>query len=66
MKLHVDQASDALHLLLADTEIIESEEVSPGVILDYDKDNRLVGIEILRISERGEAINLRELLFQSA
>jgi len=38
---------DALYVSLSDRPTVESEEVSPGVILDYDADNRLVGIEVL-------------------
>jgi uncharacterized protein YuzE len=52
MKLKVDKENDALYLRLDDTEIIESEEVQPGVILDFDKNNRVVGIEILNLSTR--------------
>ena len=33
--------------LISEEEVDESEEVSPGVILDYSKDGRVVGIEIL-------------------
>ena len=33
--------------LISEEEIDESEEVSPGVILDYSRDGRVVGIEIL-------------------
>jgi uncharacterized protein YuzE len=39
-------------LRLDDSEIIESEEVQPGVILDFDKNNRVIGIEILALSTR--------------
>jgi uncharacterized protein YuzE len=52
MKLKVDKESDALYLRLDDSEIMESEEVQPGVILDFDKNNRVVGIEILALSTR--------------
>ena len=52
MKLKVDKENDALYLRLDDSEIIESEEVQPGVILDFDKNNRVVGIEILALSTR--------------
>lgn len=34
MKLHVDREADALYLRLDDSSIVESEEVSPGVVLD--------------------------------
>ena len=52
MKLKIDKESDALYLRLDETEIVESEEVQPGIILDYDADSRVVAIELLRISER--------------
>lgn len=52
MKLKVDKENDVLYLRLDDTQIVESEEVQPGVILDFDKDKRVVGIEILALSTR--------------
>ena len=52
MKFKVYKENDALYLRLDETEIIESEEVQPGVILDFDKNNRVVGIEILALSTR--------------
>lgn len=52
MKLKVDKENDALYLRLDDSIIVESEEVQPGVILDFDENNRVVGIEILDLSTR--------------
>jgi uncharacterized protein YuzE len=49
MKLSYDHAVDALFLRLSEGDILESEEVKPGIIFDYDKDGRLVGIEILDV-----------------
>ena len=37
MRLRVDEDADALHLQLVDVPVEESEEVAPGVIVDYDK-----------------------------
>ncbi len=54
MRLKIDKANDALYLRLNETEIIESEEVQPGVILDFDENGRVVGIEILALSTRTE------------
>ena len=64
MTLKVDEKADALYLCLDDSKIIESEEVSPGVILDFNADNQVVGIEILNLSKRSPKLNLRELQFQ--
>jgi uncharacterized protein YuzE len=52
MRLRVDKESDALYLKFDDSEIVESEEVKPGVILDYDEADNVVGIEILNLSKR--------------
>jgi len=52
MRLSEDLGSEALYFINED-EIEESEEVSPGVILDYSKDGRVVGIEILREASQG-------------
>lgn len=61
MKLHVDREADALYLRLDDSAIIESEEVSPGVVLDYNDANEVVGVELLRLSKRSSALNLSAL-----
>jgi uncharacterized protein YuzE len=52
MKLTVHKDDDALYLRLDDTPIIESEEVSDGIILDYNAEGKVVGIEVLYISQR--------------
>jgi uncharacterized protein YuzE len=52
MRLHVDNEADALYLRLDDSKIIESEEVAPGVILDYNDKNQFVGVEMLYLSKR--------------
>jgi uncharacterized protein YuzE len=40
--------------------------VKPGVILDYDEDDRVVGIEFLNISSRARAEELRSIHFETA
>ncbi len=52
MKLKVDKENDALYFRLDESAIFESEEVQPGVILDFNVDGRVVGIEILALSTR--------------
>jgi uncharacterized protein YuzE len=52
MKLVVHKKDDALYLRLDETPIIESEEVSDGIILDYNAEGIVVGIEVLYISQR--------------
>lgn len=65
MKLHVDKQADALYLRLDDSKIIESQEVSPGVVLDFNEHNQVVGIEMLNLSTRSTGLNLGSLQFET-
>ena len=65
MKLKIDRKADALYLRLDDSKVLESEEVSPGVVLDFNRKNQVVGIEILAISKRAPKLNPGQLEFQS-
>ena len=65
MKLHVDKEADALYLHLDESAIIDSEEVSPGVVLDYNDANEVVGVELLRLSKRSSTLNLSALQFET-
>ena len=65
MKLHVDKEADALYLRLDASAIFESEEVSPGVVLDYNESNEVVGVEMLHLSKRTSELNLSTLQFET-
>ena len=54
MKVTYDPELDVLRILLSSAVIEESDEDKPGVILDYDKDGNVVGMEILDASRRME------------
>ena len=66
MKLNVDKEADALYLRLDDSPIVESEEVSPGVMLDYNESKEVVGVEMLHLSKRSSNLNLSALQFETA
>ena len=66
MKIKVDKDSDALYFRLDESRIVESEEVRPGVILDYDENDRVVGVEFLNISMRATEDELSTMQFQTA
>ena len=66
MILKIDRKADALYLSLSENKASSSDEVSPGVIVDYDDKGRVIGIEILHISKQTSDDNLRKLLFESA
>jgi uncharacterized protein YuzE len=52
MKLSYDPQVDAAYLTLSDAEVADSEEVKPGIVVDYDAANRIVGIEILHLRKQ--------------
>ena len=52
MKLHFDKEADALYLRLDESPISESEEVAPGIVLDFNENNEVVGVEMLDLSKR--------------
>ena len=65
MRVKVDKQSDALYFRLDESRIVESEEVQPGVILDYDDQDRVVGVEFLDISTRANPEELTRIQFQT-
>ena len=65
MRLRIDKEDDALYFRLDESAIVDSEEVRPGVILDFDKDGRVVGVEFLGITARIPEEELTSLQFQT-
>ncbi len=51
--------TDSLYIDLSHKQSTESQEVSEGVVLDYDAEGNLVGIDIDHASQK---LNLRELV----
>jgi len=65
MKLKIDHEADALYLTLDESDTVESEEVSPGIIVDYNSENKVVGIEMLHLSKRTSKLDTGKLLFET-
>jgi len=42
-----DPEADAAYIRFSSGKVEESEEVSPGIVLDYDQDGHIVGMEVL-------------------
>lgn len=66
MKVQFDQKADAIYFRLDESAIVESEEVRPGVILDFNDKDQVVGIELLAIKGRVPAEMLRQMSFEVA
>ena len=66
MRLKVDKENDALYFRLDESSIVESEEVQPGVVLDFNADGKVVGIEILNRGQRPSSAQLKVLQYEIA
>lgn len=66
MRVKVDRQADALYFRLDESRIVDSEEIRPGVVLDYDENDCVVGIELLNISTRAKSEELESMQFLTA
>jgi len=67
MKLIYYQETDSLYIDLAEKTSIESKEISEGIVLDYDADGNVVGIDIDNASKKVQLkeLTLRKLPFET-
>ena len=54
MKLNYYPETDSLYINLSEQPSVESQEISEGILLDYDAEGRLVGIDIDNASHKVE------------
>lgn len=66
MKLSYDAEVDAAYVTLTEAKVAESEEVRPGIVLDYDADGRVVGLEILHVRKQRPDIDLSRFEIDAA
>lgn len=62
MKIEYDPKADAMYIRLIAGTVVESDEVRPGVVFDFDINGRVLGIEMLDVSQRTD--NPRELAME--
>jgi uncharacterized protein YuzE len=46
MTLHYYPETDSLYIELSEAESVESREISPGLVLDFDAQGHLIGLDI--------------------
>lgn len=65
MKIELDKEDDVLYLVFdGSVPIADSTEVVPGIVVDYDSQDVVVGIEILNISKMVAAKQLERVDFK--
>ena len=62
MRINYSKEADAFYLRFNDNQIVDSDEVSRDIIIDYDANEEIVAIEVLFASEKA---NVEELIIQA-
>ena len=60
MELNYYPETDSLYINLSEQSSVESQEISEGILLDYDTEGRLVGIDIDNASHK---VGMEKLIF---
>ena len=61
MKFSYYQDTDSLYIALSDRESADAREVAPNVVLDFDKDGTVVGIDIYQYASKIIDLNKLEI-----
>ncbi len=59
MKLHYYKETDSLYINLSQSKSVDSQEISDGVVLDFDKNGKIVGIDI---DQASKIVNIGEVI----
>lgn len=64
MRVHFDREAGALYFRLDNSRIVESGELKPGIVLDFNEQNQVVGVEILDAGKRVPEASLKQMYFE--
>ncbi len=52
MKIEYSETADALYVYFKEDYVAESKEIDDGIVIDYNKEGQLIGIEVLDAPQR--------------
>jgi|WetSurMetagenome_2_1015567.scaffolds.fasta_scaffold07458_5 uncharacterized protein YuzE len=64
MKIHFDEQTQAIYIRLVDSKIVDSEQVRAGVILDFNAEGQVVGMEFLKVKDYIPLAQLKHVEFE--
>lgn len=64
MRINYDRRADAMYIRFSEAKYYESDEVKEGVILDFDKKGKIIGVEVLDVSERLPQESMNSIHFE--
>jgi len=66
MIIKYDKETDAIYVIFSQDNVVESEEQSQDVIVDYNENNEVVAIEVLHVKEQEHNIDLPLILKEAS
>jgi uncharacterized protein YuzE len=66
MRISYHESEDALFIRLDEGPVLESEEVQPGLVIDFNADGQPVGIELRGAKANLPTANLKQMAFEVA
>lgn len=60
MNFSFDKKANALYIRISSEKVLNSDEIAEGIIIDYDKKENIVGVEVLNFTEKN--LNLNDLV----
>lgn len=60
MNFSFDKKANALYIRISSEKVLNSDEIADGIIIDYDKKENIVGVEVLNFTEKN--LNLNDLV----
>jgi len=52
MKIEYSKEADAIYVYFKEEYVAKSKEIEDGVVIDFDKNGQIIGIEVLDVSQR--------------
>jgi len=60
MDFNYDKMANALYIQFSGEKIVNSDEIADGIIIDYGKNDNIIGVEVLNFTNR--KLNLNDLV----
>ena len=61
MRIEYDREADALYIQMQEKYVAKTKEVEEGVLIDFDGENKLIGIEMLDVTKRFDLSDITNL-----
>ena len=62
MKIQYDNETDSIYVKFSDETVLESEEVKKDVIVDYNKKDEIIAVEVLNVKDNPHEIDIPTIL----